>query len=160
MKIAFPALTLIVLSGCAQWPTDAPEPIDQADSIYNSRLRGDMASDILGRPTNVNRPMDAELAERLFSQKPPKTSHVDIPPALPGVRVYAPGELTLKMAITAIERTIGYTSVFSPVVDAKFPVTMPDKMMSLEQFIDLIEGQTNVIINVFPEARTLMVLPE
>jgi hypothetical protein len=139
---------------------ETPEPIDQVDSTYNSRLRSDFAGEILRRPVSINRPMDAMLAERLFGPKPATPTPIDVPPALPGVRIHAQGALSLRDAIHAIERTIGYSSVFSPTVDASFPVQLPKQMLSLEQAVAIIEDQSHVVINVFPEGRTILVLPE
>jgi hypothetical protein len=141
--------------------TDKPEAIDKADSLYNSRLRGDFAGEVLGRPVNVNRPMDAELAERLFGPKPDRASYMEIPPSLPGVRVHAPGSVSLKTALNAIERSIGYApAYFSPAIDQATEVQLPNRMLSVEQVIGVIESQAGVLINVFPEARTILVLPE
>lgn len=152
-------LGLLALSGCA---TQIPEParLPEPDSLQLSGVRQSLARDIFRRPITIDRPMDVILVERMFA----RPSQVEPPepeaPALPEMQLFTGKTTSMGVALAAITRSLGYSLPgYDPDIDPGTPIMLPHVPAPLEELLGLIEEQASVQINVFPHAKTLLVLP-
>jgi hypothetical protein len=161
-RLARPVLVFLLLNltGCASAPLGSAR-LGEPDDITTSRIRHNASRDILRRPVEIKRPTDVALAEKIFARTP--VYQTVSPPqfetiTLPDIQVLT-APTSLKMALTAISRAIGYLPpVFTP--DAPNPsVTVSAYSTSLDVVLSSIERQAGVIINLFPHAKTIFVAP-
>lgn len=153
-------LALAVLPGCAS-KHDPTERLEPAGQLIHSQLREKAAHDILRRPIAVEYPQDAALVHALFRAEPARFATHPSTPSLPEYRTFSARPIALQEALIAVAHASGFAPArFDPDVDPLTLVVLPDTTMDLTELMRALAKQAGVVISIFPQSRTILVMPE